>query len=175
MSEFIQSRTTDTKVGPIQWMIESVLLSKYKLGPYFWSKKKSRIPLRDVITLNTRLHKAFGSVGKRYGHDILLCAFKKIKADSKRDLVKKARYNKLGEIIALLTHLCEEEKGKQERINSPKDISPPTPIIFQPGPDLRGETIKKRKSLWRFLGGEKDQENNKEEPGSKKGDKNTAN
>jgi hypothetical protein len=155
MSEFIQSRTTDTKVGPIQWMIESVLLSKYKLGPYFWSKRKTKTPYREVITLNTRLYKAFGSVGKRYGRDVLLVAFKKIKADGKRDLVKKARYNKLGEIIALLTHLCEEEKEKQERINSPKDTGAPDPIVFEAGPDLRGKTIKKRKSLWRFLSGEK--------------------
>ena len=155
MGKFIQSKTTDTKVGPIQWMIESVLLSKYKLGPYFWSKKKTRTPYRDVITLNTRLHKAFGSVGKRYGQDLLLRIFPQIKADTKRDLIGKARYNKLGEIIALLTHLCEEEKEKQERIKSPKDTGTPDPIIFEAGPDLRGKTIKKRKSLWRFLSGEK--------------------
>jgi hypothetical protein len=134
-------------------MIESVLLSKYKLGPYFWSKKKTSTPNREVITFNTRFHRAFATVGKRYGKELLLVVFKKVRADAKRDLIKKVRYNKIGEIIAFLTYLCEEEKERQVRINSPKDTRPPDPIIFESGPDLRGKTIKQRKSLWRFLNG----------------------
>jgi len=135
-------------------MIESVLLSKYKLGPYFWSKKKASPLRRDVITCNTRLHRAFASVAKRCGNDVLLAAFKGVRADTKRDIIIKARYNKIGEIIALLTYLCEKEVERRERMNSPKDNRPPDPIVFDPGPDLRGTKIKKRKNLWRFLNGE---------------------
>ena len=100
----------------------------------------------------TRLHNPIGRALKNWGEEALIVAFIKMGHLQKTELLKKARYNKMGEIYEQINFLCREEVERLERINSPKDTRPPDPIIFDAGADLRGKTIKKRKSLWRFLG-----------------------
>jgi hypothetical protein len=150
-----QSRTTPkSQMEPAQWVIEGILLSKFKLPPYFWRKKNTQASrtCREATQMWTRLHNPIGRALKNWGEEALIVAFIKMGHLQKTELLKKTRYNKMGEIYEQINFLCREEVERLERINSPKDTRPPDPIIFDAGADLRGKTVKKRKSLWRFLG-----------------------
>ncbi len=151
-----RSRTTpENLMEPAPWVAEGILLSGFKLRSYFWRKKniQSSKKCRDAARIWNRLITPIGRAAKTWGEDALILAFMKMGHVRKTELLKKAKFNKVNEIYEEVNFLCREEVERLERINSPKDTRPPDPIIFEPGEDLRGGTIKKRKSLWRFLRG----------------------
>jgi hypothetical protein len=153
-----QSLTSPNKISTVQVLIEKILLSKYRLNPYFWNKSKCTNFDSEIYTFNKRLYQCLAASEKKYGADILWSAVSAFDLAKNKKLAEAAKYNKKSAIIATINYYCNKELARAERLAAPKDTSDPEPLKFSPGEDLRKKVkTTNRRTIWEFMHGSEEE------------------